>query len=150
MARSFWGPVKPIDTAGAVADAEWQGLCRAVNRVNWLEDERFATAAGRVAYAGERLTALQDVLRERPSAYWLERLEREDVPCAPVLDRDGLLTHPQILANHLVVELVFYTALAYAMSSRAVSARYLRAKVLLDRVAAAVLGALGLRLFFIR
>ena len=91
-------------TAGAVSDDEWKGLCRAVDRLDWLEDERFATAAGRVAHAGERLTALQEVLRERPSAHWLERLEREDVPCAPVLDRDGLLVHPQILASRIVVE----------------------------------------------
>ena len=55
-----------------------------------------------------------------------------------------------VVANHLVVELVFYTALAFGMSSRTVSARYLRAKVVLDRVAAAVLGALGLRLLISR
>ena len=91
-------------TAGAVSDAEWQGLCRAIDRLDWLEDERFATPAGRVAHAGERLTLLQDVLRARPSAHWLERFEAEDVPCAPVLDRAALIEHPQILENALVVE----------------------------------------------
>jgi threonine/homoserine/homoserine lactone efflux protein len=55
-----------------------------------------------------------------------------------------------VVANHLIVETTFYTALAFGMSSRAVSARYLRAKVVLDRVAAAVLGALGLRLLVSR
>jgi crotonobetainyl-CoA:carnitine CoA-transferase CaiB-like acyl-CoA transferase len=91
-------------TAGAVSDAEWKGLCRAIDRPDWLRDERFATPAGRVANAGERLTMLQDVLRTATSAIWLERLEAEDVPCAPVLDRKGLLSHPQILENGLVVE----------------------------------------------
>lgn len=91
-------------TAGAVSDVEWQGLCRAIDRLDWLEDERFATAAGRVANAGERLTMLQDVLRANTSAYWLERFEAEDVPCAPVLDRQGLVEHPQIIENELVVE----------------------------------------------
>ena len=55
-----------------------------------------------------------------------------------------------VIANHLVVELTFYTALAFTMSSGAVSTRYLRAKVVLDRGAAAVLGALGLRLLVSR
>lgn len=91
-------------TAGAVSDVEWQGLCRAIDRLDWLEDERFATAAGRVANAGERLTMLQDVLRADTTARWLEKFEAEDVPCAPVLDRSGLLEHPQILENGLVVE----------------------------------------------
>lgn len=91
-------------TAGAVSDVEWQGLCRAIDRLDWLEDERFATAAGRVANAGERLTMLQEVLATQPSAYWLERFEAEDVPCAPVLDRAGLIQHAQIVENELVVE----------------------------------------------
>ena len=91
-------------TTGAVADAEWQGLCRAIDRLDWLDDERFATPAGRVAHAGERLTMLQEVLRAASSAHWLERLEAEDVPCAPVLDRNSLLTHPQIITNEIVEE----------------------------------------------
>jgi threonine/homoserine/homoserine lactone efflux protein len=55
-----------------------------------------------------------------------------------------------IVANHLGVEMIFYTTLAFGMSSQAVSTRYLRAKAVLDRVAAAVLGALGLRLLLSR
>ena len=51
-----------------------------------------------------------------------------------------------VVGNHLLVESVFYTTLAFAMSSAAVSARYLRAKVYLDRTAALILGALGVRL----
>lgn len=90
-------------TAGAVADAEWEGLVRALERPEWLEDERFRTAAGRVAHADERLAEAAAVFRTRSTAEWLERLEAEDVPCAPVLRREELLSHPQIEANELVV-----------------------------------------------
>jgi crotonobetainyl-CoA:carnitine CoA-transferase CaiB-like acyl-CoA transferase len=93
-------------TAGAVSDAEWEGLCRAVEKPEWLEDDRFATAAGRVLHAGERLTLLQEVLHARPSAEWLQRFEDEDVPCAPVLSREELPTHPQIVENRLIDESV--------------------------------------------
>ncbi len=55
-----------------------------------------------------------------------------------------------IVANHLVVEWVVYTAIALCLSTQAVSRRYLRAKVWLDRIAASVLGALGLRLLLDR
>jgi len=53
-----------------------------------------------------------------------------------------------IALNHLVVEVLFYSALAMAMSTRATRDRYLAAKVYLDRTAAVVLGAIGLRLLF--
>ncbi len=55
-----------------------------------------------------------------------------------------------IVANHLIIEVAFYTTLAFGMSRPAVSQGYLRAKVYLDRVASAVLGLLGLRLLFAR
>jgi threonine/homoserine/homoserine lactone efflux protein len=51
-----------------------------------------------------------------------------------------------IVGNHLMIELLFYSALAMLMSTQTVSRRYLRLKPVLDRVAAGVLGALGVRL----
>ncbi|KPA22244.1 Threonine efflux protein [Shimia sp. SK013] len=55
-----------------------------------------------------------------------------------------------VLANHLVVEWIVYSAIAIGMSTEAVSRRYLRGKLWLDRIAASVLGALGLRLLMDR
>lgn len=55
-----------------------------------------------------------------------------------------------ILANHLVVELLAYSLFALALSTATARDGYLRLKPLLDRIAAAVLGALGLRLLLDR
>lgn len=51
-----------------------------------------------------------------------------------------------IVANHLIVEVIFYSTLAFGMSRPAVAQGYLRAKVVFDRSASVVLGLLGLRL----
>lgn len=51
-----------------------------------------------------------------------------------------------IVANHLVVELLVGPALVLAFSTKHISAGYLRAKPILDRIAASVLGFLGLKL----
>ncbi|MEZ5559572.1 MAG: CoA transferase [Pseudomonadales bacterium] len=91
-------------TVGAVSDAEWQGLCRALEREDWLADERFATAQGRVVNVRERLQMTGEVLATRPSAAWLERLDREGVPCAPVLERHEVFEHEQIRSNGTVAE----------------------------------------------
>ncbi|MCH2066913.1 LysE family translocator [Shimia sp.] len=53
-----------------------------------------------------------------------------------------------IFSNHLVIELIFYSLLAFGMSTATARAAYLRAKTYLDRIAAVVLSALGLRLLF--
>jgi len=55
-----------------------------------------------------------------------------------------------IVANHLAIEALFYTALAFGMSRVSVSQSYMRAKVYIDRVAAGILGLLGLRLLLSR
>jgi crotonobetainyl-CoA:carnitine CoA-transferase CaiB-like acyl-CoA transferase len=91
-------------TAGAVSDAEWQGMCRALERTEWLEDERFRTAGGRVVNVAPRLAMTAEVLLTRPSGEWLERLDREGVPCAPVLDRAQVIEHEQIRVNELIEE----------------------------------------------
>ncbi len=86
------------------SDKEWQGLVRALERPEWLEDERFKTPTLRSHNIDDRLNLTQDVLRTRTSAEWLERLESEDVPCAPVLRRSEVIGHPQIVANGILSE----------------------------------------------
>ncbi len=55
-----------------------------------------------------------------------------------------------IVINHFLVEVAFYTILSFCMSTQAVSERYIRAKAFIDRGAAVVLGALGIRLILSR
>ena len=51
-----------------------------------------------------------------------------------------------IVLNHWLLELIFYTGLALALSTPHVRRGYVSLKPVLDRIAATLLGALGLRL----
>ena len=55
-----------------------------------------------------------------------------------------------VVANHLMVEALFYTALAFGMSRASVSQSYMSVKFYIDRVAAVILGMLGFRLLLNR
>lgn len=55
-----------------------------------------------------------------------------------------------IVANHLVVEIVVYTTFAVLLSTPPARRAYLGSKHIADRIAAVVLGALGLRLLLDR
>ncbi|MFD1509741.1 LysE family translocator [Lacimonas salitolerans] len=55
-----------------------------------------------------------------------------------------------IVGNHLVVELAVYTLFAGLLSTRRARDGYLRLKPIFDRIAAGVLGLLGLRLLMSR
>ena len=92
-------------TCGTVSDSEWRGLCAAVERPDWLEHPLFATQADRNRNKDQRYALMAEALLERTSAEWMERLDRNDVPCAPVLRRADMFEHPQILHSDLIREL---------------------------------------------
>jgi crotonobetainyl-CoA:carnitine CoA-transferase CaiB-like acyl-CoA transferase len=89
-------------TAGAVSDAEWQGMCRALERPDLIEDERFNTVAARSRNVIERRALMSAELSKWPSADILDRLQAENVPCAPVLSRTEVLTDPQVIINGII------------------------------------------------
>ena len=89
-------------SVAVMQDREWQALTRALERPEWLDDPRFKTPALRDRNINDRLAVIQEALRERPASEWLERLEAEGVPCAPVLTRNDMIRHPQIEANAIV------------------------------------------------
>ena len=90
-------------TAGAVSDAEWKGMCKALKREDLIDDERFATPASRVANAQIRKEITGEEIAKWKSSEILKRLQEEGVPSAPLLDRMELLDNDQILANESIL-----------------------------------------------
>jgi crotonobetainyl-CoA:carnitine CoA-transferase CaiB-like acyl-CoA transferase len=80
----------------------WQGLVAAIDRPELASDPRFATRMQRV----HNQIALQDTLRPifrlRSRVEWIERLERTDVPYAPIFRLSETLVDEQV--RHLGIE----------------------------------------------
>lgn len=91
-------------TVAVMGNKEWTALTRALDRPEWLDDARFKTPALRDQNIDDRLQMTQDVLKSRTTEEWLARLEAEGVPCAPVLTRDQVIRHPQVLASNILQE----------------------------------------------
>ena len=90
-------------TAGAVSDAEWMGMCKALNMEELIEDERFSTSSARVINAEERKQITGAEIKKWNSEDILERFQAEGVPSAPLLDRMELMHHEQIIANKTIL-----------------------------------------------
>ncbi|MCR9125610.1 MAG: CoA transferase [Rhodobacteraceae bacterium] len=88
----------------AHTDATWRGLATAVGQPDWLADPRFATVAAREINKPARLELTQQALLHDSTENWMRRLGAQDVPCAPVLTRAQMYTHPQVVANGTVIE----------------------------------------------
>ena len=89
-------------TAGAISDVEWAGMCRALNREDLIDDERFKTAANRFVNGVERKLLTGEEIAKWKAEEILARFDAEDVPSAPLLKRMDLMDHEQILANDTI------------------------------------------------
>ncbi|NDZ17413.1 carnitine dehydratase [Variovorax sp. WS11] len=97
-------------TVAVMSNKEWIGLTKALDQPQWLDDERFATPGARDKHVNERLVLTQEILKSRTTAEWMARLEAHDVPCAPALTRNEVLTHPQVVAAGTIVEFEHHAA----------------------------------------
>ncbi|TMG40468.1 MAG: CoA transferase [Chloroflexi bacterium] len=77
----------------------WEALTEAVERPDLLADARFATKADRVKRYDALRATLEETFRTRDRAEWLARLERCDVPAAPINDIAEAVADPQ--ARHI-------------------------------------------------
>ena len=91
-------------TVGTISDSEWKGFCVASERPDLEEDPRFSTPGGRAVNATERILLMAEIIKQRPTAEWLQRLDMNDVPSAPVLRRGEVMANPQVVARELIAE----------------------------------------------
>ncbi|MFO1087282.1 MAG: CoA transferase [Reyranellaceae bacterium] len=91
-------------TAGTISDSEWAGFCKAADRPELVNDERFDSQGKRAANATERIILMAEILATKSTEAWLKQLDDCDVPCAPVLRRAEVLTNAQVVARALIAE----------------------------------------------
>ncbi len=80
-------------------DEVWQALCRALERPQWAQDPRFATARGRQENAEDLVRALDEVFSQRGREEWVSHLRQHGLPCASVAILADLAQDPQAWAN---------------------------------------------------
>jgi crotonobetainyl-CoA:carnitine CoA-transferase CaiB-like acyl-CoA transferase len=86
----------------AANDRLFATLAKTLDHPEWASDPRFSTNAGRFAHKATLLAEIESVLRTRPQAEWLERLEQAGVPCAPINTLTDVLAEPQTAASGII------------------------------------------------
>ena len=82
----------------------WRGLASAIEKADLFDDPRFATRDSRIANQEAMIELLGECFKRRPRSDWCERLQREDVPHAPVYDTSEALEDPQALHLQLMAQ----------------------------------------------
>jgi crotonobetainyl-CoA:carnitine CoA-transferase CaiB-like acyl-CoA transferase len=86
-------------------DPTFKRFCEAFELAQLLEDERFATNAARVSHRQLVTDTLSPVLRQHPTAWWIERLDGLKIGCGPINKLSQVFSDPHVLARGMVVEM---------------------------------------------
>ncbi|HKA56557.1 MAG TPA: CoA transferase [Candidatus Binatia bacterium] len=92
-------------TVAVTTDKNWQCLLSALGREDFKAEARFATPVSRRAHVPEIDEMVAEWLRARTTAEAVAVLQRHEVPAGPVHTLPELLTHPQLQARQMVVDL---------------------------------------------
>jgi crotonobetainyl-CoA:carnitine CoA-transferase CaiB-like acyl-CoA transferase len=75
----------------------WRKLCGILDVLEIATDPRFATLKDRIAHRGALNQLIDAATRRQSSAYWIERLNAESIPCGPIYSVDQVFADPQVV-----------------------------------------------------
>ncbi len=85
-------------------DHLWSKFCRILGVTELAWDPRFKTNPLRVKNRKECIEILAPILKTRTRDEWLEMLNAEAIPCAPINTMDEVFRDPQVLHRDMLVE----------------------------------------------
>jgi formyl-CoA transferase len=86
-------------------DGQFVKFCEVASRPDLAADPRFVRNADRVRHRAVLVPMLEEIVRERPVAYWVEALDAAKVPCGPINDIAHALADPQVAARGMRIDL---------------------------------------------
>jgi formyl-CoA transferase len=93
-----------VVVVGAFKANPLRDICAALDIADLSGDARFATLETQLEHKHALHTLFRERYRTETTAYWLERLEAQDLLCAPVRNLREALADPQTVHNEMVIE----------------------------------------------
>jgi crotonobetainyl-CoA:carnitine CoA-transferase CaiB-like acyl-CoA transferase len=83
-------------------DTQFRTFCEFAGVPELADDPLFATNAQRVANREQTVARVREIIQEKPSAHWLEGLERLRIGCGPINNLDQVFSDPHVVAREMV------------------------------------------------
>lgn len=77
-------------------DTQWQRFCKAIERPDLAQNEKYAKVTGRVLARTELIPDITRTMLTRTMAEWVKRIEDQDVPCGPINNYEQVFQDPQV------------------------------------------------------
>jgi CoA:oxalate CoA-transferase len=80
----------------------WRRLCKVLGRPELIDDPRYVSNDQRMIHRDEVIAIVEEWLMRHTVEQALAALEKEGLPCAPVLSVDQVMKHPHMLERQTV------------------------------------------------
>ena len=80
-------------------DGQFARFCELAGHAALARDERYLSNAGRITNRDTLIPVLAGWMLQRSTQDWIDLLEPNAVPCAPILTLPGVFQHPQVMAR---------------------------------------------------
>lgn len=103
-------PYQAIETAdsyvvvGVISEKLWPRFCEAIDREEWIDDDRFTTFDDRIQNREEFDALLEEVFATKETDEWVDILREHDIPSTPVNTVEDIVNDPHIEAKGMVEE----------------------------------------------
>jgi crotonobetainyl-CoA:carnitine CoA-transferase CaiB-like acyl-CoA transferase len=86
-------------------DEQFKRFCEFAGIPDVAKDERYAKNEARVRNRAEVTKIVSDVMRQKPTAYWIEGLEKNKISCGPINRIDQVFADEQVIAREMAIEM---------------------------------------------
>ena len=86
-------------------DSQFASFCRVAGRPELAADPRFRTNPERVKHRPVLVPIVQEIVKQRTSHDWIDRLEAASVPCGPINNMREVFENPQVRHRGMRVEI---------------------------------------------
>ena len=80
-------------------DGQFARFCELAGHPAVAQDPRYAGNSARLVHRDSLIPLLQTWMQQRSTQSWIDLLEPNAVPCAPILDLPGVFAHHQVVAR---------------------------------------------------
>jgi crotonobetainyl-CoA:carnitine CoA-transferase CaiB-like acyl-CoA transferase len=86
-------------------DEQFRRFCDFAGIPEIAKDERYAKNEARVRNRTEVAKIVADVMSKKPTAYWIEGLEKNKISCGPINTLDQVFADEQVVAREMEIEM---------------------------------------------
>lgn len=91
-------------------DNQFRAFCTILGKDQFSEDDRFRTNPARVKNRDILVPLIQEILISKPTSYWLEKCQENQIPCGPIQTLQEVTEDPQLHARDMFWDMEHPTA----------------------------------------